>query len=126
MSFSLILIALAAVLGLFAIVVVYLIWLRGFDEFVAELPHEVGPRALRTTRSSLIVCLLATYPALLAWRLAAVTLPAEFQAPWWGALLVTYAGCWLLLYAVVEHKWRIRLQTPNPSDPDGGGDATSS
>jgi hypothetical protein len=109
------------VVGLFAVTAVFLVWQRGLDELVAELPADAGPRALRVSLSSLIPCLLATYPALLAWWGAQRALPPSFEAPWWGALLVTYAGCWLLLYAVVEHKWRNSRQIESPSD---AGDAT--
>lgn len=108
-------------MGLFAVTAVFIVWQRGLDELVAQLPEDAGPRALRVSASSLVPCLLATYPALLLWWGARRALPANLHAPWWGALLVTYAGCWLLLYAVVEHKWRNRTQNPSPSD---AGDAT--
>lgn len=112
--------------GLFAVTALFLVWQRGLDELVAELPEEAGARARRLTLSAPVPCLLATYPALLAWWAARLALPPSAQAPWWGALLVTYAGCWLLLYAVVEHKWRNRTQTPSPRDPrrSDAGDAT--
>lgn len=110
-AFSRILIAIGAVLGLFGVTVAFVLWQRQLSELVAELPLEPGRRALRSIRSAMIPCLLATYPALLAWKIANYVLPHGLQSTWWGALLVTYAACWLLLYAVLEHKWRIYQQS---------------
>lgn len=119
-----IVILIGGVIGLFAVTALFLVWLRGLDELVAELPADPGRRALRLSASALVPCLLATYPALVAWWGARQVLSQSYHAPWWGALIVTYAGCWLLLYAVVEHKWQNRSASPPPQEDapgEGGG-----
>ena len=105
-----ILIGVGALLGLCALCMVFVIWGREAFEGVADLPLPRA-RLWAATRRSLILCLLVTYPALLAQQLALRLLPDGYHGTWWGALLVAYGGSWLVYYALLEREWRKR----NPS-----------